>query len=681
MNLLISEDVKSLTDLLLSCFFEQIRLFFFYLKSLPHPLWCFEEWNEVLLLLPQPEEAIRSYLNPWKAADQLENQLSMICGIGFLMLSRIHEEEEEEAKSGKWLDLLHQFEREVLIWQHTKNEGLVVYAIDALLRAIDGCILSLTKKSSIELKELVMIEGIWFPRSLFDLIFILLSMHSNQNPSISIHFAHYFYSPFANSDSLFPFLLDTLFSLSLSEFPNSFSFSSTICWKNEWLQPFRSLTLIEFMSTLITRINSFSSPIIVLNNHITEDVWCDAVGDEWMGHFTSTPKDETDSTSFTLSSQKSPSQAQSVLFYSNSKSLISLITSLYSFSDFHTIQSVISSIESHAIAPASFTQYCIFLAILAGIVEETPFQASESDVLELLSSLAEIQSLPSCVVYPMIAPFYSAPFDSLQLITQFLLVRCFPLALKSPIWPNDPRIIQLRRYAQYLFDELPASECPSQLRDLTFNVVVAWFEVRVRRNRMEKSGVERMYQRMKANESLCRDVVDYGLTHFSSIDDAIQPFYLVFFESFVKNQMEKAREAFFHTHSCAQSANLLLILCSLDLSTIRSFLDAPSATHFMEAVLCEEGNCPNKHSEASCRCLQCSSEAPSSQTEHFPPSGQSPSDSAAGDSFEGSNLKAIRSLVLQLHSKLLQILRVLFPDKASRRHPLFPSLCSLFPSL
>ena len=292
MNLLISEDVKSLTDLLLSLFFDQIRLFFFYLKSSPHPLWCFEEWNEILLLLPQLDEAVRPYLNPWKASDQLESQLSMICGISFLILSRIHGEKEEERRE-QWMGLLHQFEKEVLIQQHAKNEGAVLYAIDAVLRAMDGCILSLTKQAAMESNDWVMIEGIRFPRSLLDLIFMLLSMHSNQHPSISTHFAQYLYSPFAQSNATLPFLLDALFALSLSEFPFYFSHSSAICWENEWIQPFRSLSLIEFMSVLIDRINSFSSPIIVLNAHVTEDVLCDEIGDEWMGHFASAPKDET----------------------------------------------------------------------------------------------------------------------------------------------------------------------------------------------------------------------------------------------------------------------------------------------------------------------------------------------------------------------------------------------------
>ena len=215
MNLLISEDVKSLTDLLLSLFFDQIRLFFFYLKSSPHPLWCFEEWNEILLLLPQLDEAVRPYLNPWKASDQLESQLSMICGISFLILSRIHGEKEEERRE-QWMGLLHQFEKEVLIQQHAKNEGAVLYAIDAVLRAMDGCILSLTKQAAMESNAWVMIEGIRFPRSLLDLIFMLLSMHSNQHPSISTHFAQYLYSPFAQSNATLPFLLDALFALSLS---------------------------------------------------------------------------------------------------------------------------------------------------------------------------------------------------------------------------------------------------------------------------------------------------------------------------------------------------------------------------------------------------------------------------------------------------------------------------------
>lgn len=700
MNLLISEDVKSLTDLLLSLFFDQIRLFFFFLKSSPHPLWCFEEWNEILLLLlPQLDEAVRPYLNPWKASDQLESQLSMICGIAFLILSRIHGEKEEE-KREQWMGLLHQFEKEVLIQQHAKNEGAVLYAIDAVLRAMDGCILSLTKQSAMESNDWVMIEGIRFPRSLLDLMFMLLSMHSNQHPSISIHFAQYLYSPFAQSNAMLPFLLDALFAFSLSEFPFYFPHSSAICWENEWIQPFRSISLIEFMSVLIDRINSFSSPIIVLNAHITEDVWCDEIGDEWMGHFASAPKDETDATSFTLSSQKSLSQASSVLFYSNSnsnsKSLLSLITSLYSFSEFRVIQSIIASIEDHTILPASFTQYCIFLAILAGIMEETPIQASESDVLELISSLAEIRSLPSCIVYPFIASFYSSPFHSLHLITQFLLIRCFPLALKSPIWSKNPLILQIRRYAQFLFGELPAPECPAQFRDLTLNVVVEWFEVLARRSRIEKAGVERIYQRMKSNESLCRDFVDYALTHFSAIEDALQPFYLAFFEQFVKNQMQKAREAFFGVHICSKAANLLLILCSLDLSTLRSLLDAQSATRFMEAVLCQEGNCPNKHSEPSCcRCLQCIGEAqptynsqstrPSSVPGHSSPNLASapsaPSAPSTPDVSDASELQALRAMILQLHSKLIQILRLLFPDKSSQSHPYFALLRSCFPSL
>ena len=696
MNLLISEDVKSLTDLLLSLFFDQIRLFFFYLKSSPHPLWCFEEWNEVLLLLPQLDEAIRPYLNPWKASDPLESQLSVICGVAFLILSRIHGERE---KSEQWMGLLHQFEKEVLIQQHAKNEGVVLDAIDAVLRAMDGCILSLTKQTTIESSEWVLIEGIRFPRSLLDLIFLLLSMHSNQHPSISAHFAQYLYSPFAQSNATLPFILDALFAFSLSEIPNLIDYSSIICWENEWIQPFRSLSLIDFMSLLIDRINnSFSSPIIVLNSHVTEDVWCDEIGDEWMGHFASTPKDEVDSTSFTLSPQKSLSQAPSVLFYSNSKSLLSLITSLYSFSEFRVIQSIISSIEDHSILPASFTQYCVFLAILAGIVEETPIEASESDVLELISSLAEIRSLPSCIVYPFIASFYSSPFDSLQLITQFLLIRCFPLALKSPRWSKNPLILQIRRYVQFLFGELPSPECPSQFRDLTLNVVVEWFEVLARRNRIEKSGVERMYQRMKPNESLCRDFVDYALTHFSAIEDAMQPFYLAFFEQFVKDQMQKAREVFFGGHVCNRAANLLLILCSLDLSTLRGLLDAPSATRFMEAVLCQEGNCPSKHAEpVCCRCLQCIGEvqpAPNSQStqdsqstrhssapEHSSAPGHADRSSSPGEASDASDLKAIRALILQLHSKLIQILRLLFPDKASRSHRYFPLLRSCFPSL
>lgn len=596
------------------------------------------------------------------------------------------------------MGLLHQFEKEVLIQQHAKNEEAVLYAIDAVLRAMDGCILSLTKLSTTESNDWVMIEGIQFPRSLLDLTFMLLSMHSSQHPSISTHFTQYLYSPFAQSNATLPFILDALFAFSLSEFPLCFPHSSAICWENEWIQPFRSLSLIEFMSVLIDRINSFSSPIIVLNTHVTEDVWCDEIGDEWMGHFASTPKDEADATSFTLSSQKSLSEAPSVLFYSNSnsnsnsESLLSLITSLYSFSEFRVIQSIIASIEDRSILPASFTQYCIFLAILAGIMEKAPMQASESDVLELISSLAEIRSLPSCIVYPFIASFYSSPFHSLRLVTQFLLIRCFPLALKSPIWPKNPLILQIRRYVQFLFGELPAPECPAQFRDLTLNVVVEWFEVLARRNRIEKAGVERIYQRMKSNESLCRDFVNYALTHFSAIEDALQPFYLAFFEQFVKNQMQKAREAFFGVHICSKAANLLLVLCSLDLSTLRSLLDAQSATRFMEAVLCQEGNCPSKHSEPTCcRCLQCIGEVKPTQNSQLTQFSQStrPGPSSPNlapapsppDVSDAGDLQALRALILQLHSKLLQVLRLLFPDRSSQTHPYFARLRSCFPSL
>ena len=583
-------------------------------------------------------------------------------------------------------------------------------------------------------------------------------MHSEEHPSIATHFAQYLYSPFAQSNSALSFIVDTLFSLSLSEFPNYFSSASPIHWEDEWLRPFRSLSIIEFMSVVIDRINSFPNPIIVLNSHITEDALCDEVGDEWMGHFASTHKDESNSTSFTLSSQKSPSQTQSVLFYSNSKSLLSLISSLFSFSDIRVVQSLISAIENHSIAPASFTQYCVFLAILAGVVEKTPIQASESDVLELVSSLAEIRSLPSCIVYPFIASYYSAPFRSLQRITQFLLIRCFPLALKSPLWSKDPLLLQIRRYAQYLFGELPSPESPSEFRDLTLNVVVEWFEVLARRGRIEKSGVERMYQRMKPNDRLCRDVGEYALTHFSAIDDAVQPFYLAFFEQLVKAEMPKARELFFAAHACNKSANLLLILCALDLPTLRRLLDAQSATRFLEAVLCQEGACLHRRREAACRCLQCLGEAQSSGQFRSGASSQSadskmetegekaamgsnekvkagmdvrelkalktgikeaevltigmreeaeastamestkakastattssssaaptaPTEAAPPPSEDAEELQRVRALVLQLHSKLLQVLRSLFPDKASRAHPLFERLHSLFPSL
>ena len=144
------------------------------------------------------------------------------------------------------------------------------------------------------------------------------------------------------------------------------------------------------------------------------------------------------------------------------------------------------------------------------------------------------------------------------------------------------------------------------------------------------------------------------------------------------------------------AANLLLILCSLDLSTLRSLLDAQSATRFMEAVLCQEGNCPNKHSEPSCcRCLQCIGEAQpthssqsvrnSQSTRPSSVPGHSSSNLASAtdvsDVSDASELQALRAMILQLHSKLIQILRLLFPDKSSQSHRYFALLRSCFPSL
>ena len=651
MNILLSEENESLHVTVLSFFFDQLFLFFF--NSQTYYYWFFEEWNQVLSLLHNPSDAVIYFMNNWRSVESIGKRLSILCGLIFLLLSRIQKEKEKEI----WIDLVHQFEKQVIIQDHMKNDEVSIFLVESVLTAIDGCIALSSSHLGESFADLITIHGVSIPQSLLDLITLLTLMHSAQNPSTVIHFANYSYTPFTHSDTVLHSMLDSLFGLSLTANPLTGIDEPSVIWKQEWIESIGSIDGTRLISQLIEVISTYPSPLFVFNNHPTDDDWCDWVGEEWMGHFLSIPKEDP-SVSFTLSPSKSNSSVQSAIYYSNSKSFISFLAVIGCFSTFASIEAIVSSLEQQVISPSSFTQYCILLAILAGIMSGISVPPSESKVLELLSSLAMIQSLPSCVVYPFLSSFYFVPFDSLQIDVQLLLVRCFPIFAQSPSFLQGHSVISIRRYVEFLFCRTSIRESPPTWNELTLNVLIEWLKVMLHKNRLEKWMAKEMQHRMKENVSLCHDFLVYLLAHFSSLEESIHPFLLLVCRSFIEEDSQIVKEVFFQTHNCFTSTNILLVLCSLDNNLIEPLVGNENMTSFLDIVLCTENACKKPHQESICHCLECRK-------------GERKTD----------ELELIRPFILQLRPRILQLLRLLFRSRSSHSHPYYSLLLSYYPSL
>ena len=121
MNILLSEENESLHVTVLSFFFDQLFLFFF--NSQTYYYWFFEEWNQVLSLLHNPSDAVIYFMNNWRSVESIGKRLSILCGLIFLLLSRIQKEKEKEI----WIDLVHQFEKQEMVVLCKPEDGMKFY--------------------------------------------------------------------------------------------------------------------------------------------------------------------------------------------------------------------------------------------------------------------------------------------------------------------------------------------------------------------------------------------------------------------------------------------------------------------------------------------------------------------------------------------------------------------------